>query len=327
MGSRREISVSFALALALVLLVLPGAAAAKPGYFTLPASRIAAVHFEGTNGYAIQLQVSGSRERRSYLSLVAKHGPGIAIYSTRKRVRLGPDGSISARLPGVGRIDLDFEPTSTRSQPNLEGCRGRPSVESHGYFRGRIDFRGRQGFTTADLRSARGSFDQEFGLTCPRHEPRHGGQSRVAAASPPQLVLTAARRIGNVSVSFLADDFGDEPPLGPSSIALGATTAHGVTFAAIVQRAGNRALEVPDLKSLTHAKAEPPAPFTGTAEYELLGPKKSSWTGDLAVELPGFGRVALAGPKFRSSLCRNKHCTGSLPPPKEDFAVSFQVVH
>jgi len=138
-------------------------------------------------------------------------------------------------------------------------------------------------------------------------------------------VLTAARRIGKVTISFLADEieFGNEPVLGPSSIAFAGMTAHGVTFAAVVQRrAGNRALEVPDLKSLASAKAAPPAPFTGTAEYERLGPKKSSWTGDLAVKLPGFGLVALAGPKFRSSLCRNKHCTGSLPPPKENFAVS-----
>jgi hypothetical protein len=56
------------------------------------------------------------------------------------------------------------------------------------------------------------------------------------------------------------------------------------------------------------------SPFSGSSTFQLLSSKKASWTGDLAVELPGLGRVALSGPKFYAGLCEGIKCTKTLPP-------------
>ena len=50
--------------------------------------------------------------------------------------------------------------------------------------------------------------------------------------------------------------------------------------------------QVPNLaEPLTEATLEPPAPFSGSATFHLDTPKTASWTGDLAVELPGLGKL------------------------------------
>ncbi|HEX4751855.1 MAG TPA: hypothetical protein VH268_03070, partial [Solirubrobacterales bacterium] len=61
------------------------------------------------------------------------------------------------------------------------------------------------------------------------------------------------------------------------------------------------------------ATLAPSSPFSGSATFELTSPTKASWSGDLAVELPGLGKVPLAGPKFYSGLCEGEICTKTLP--------------
>jgi hypothetical protein len=62
------------------------------------------------------------------------------------------------------------------------------------------------------------------------------------------------------------------------------------------------------------ANVEPPAPFRGSAHFRLESPTASTWLGDLGVELPGVGKVALAGPEFWSAICESTSCTDTLPP-------------
>jgi hypothetical protein len=67
---------------------------------------------------------------------------------------------------------------------------------------------------------------------------------------------------------------------------------------------------------LAEAVIEPPAPFSGSATFHLEGPKKASWTGNLAVELPGAGKVPLTGDEIYAGACRGqKNCTATLPTP------------
>jgi hypothetical protein len=58
------------------------------------------------------------------------------------------------------------------------------------------------------------------------------------------------------------------------------------------------------------ATVDPPSPFTGSASFQRESAKDFSWTGDLAVELPGIGEVTLAGPKFETALCLGRRCRG-----------------
>jgi hypothetical protein len=64
---------------------------------------------------------------------------------------------------------------------------------------------------------------------------------------------------------------------------------------------------------LAAAEVSPSAPFSGSASFALTSPRQAEWSGDLAVDLPGYGRVALTGPKIRAGLCETKACTPTLP--------------
>lgn len=74
------------------------------------------------------------------------------------------------------------------------------------------------------------------------------------------------------------------------------------------------AFQVPNLaEPLTEATVSPSAPFSGSATFHLDGPKTASWTGDLAVELPGAGEVPLSGEGISAGLCHGpSHCTKTL---------------
>jgi len=68
------------------------------------------------------------------------------------------------------------------------------------------------------------------------------------------------------------------------------------------------------------AELTPPAPFEGSARFELTSPKTSTWSGDLAIELPGFGSTQLAGKSFESTLCQRSRCTNTAPGTTGDVA-------
>jgi hypothetical protein len=312
----------------LALAGVPGQALAKPERFTLPGSHLAQIKLDGSHGYRLTLEVSGTgrASARALLSLAASRGHESGQYTTRQRVHFAPDDSIRARLPGVGRIDLSFQPTDTERRPVPRFCSGRAATEATGVFRGHLDLRGRQGFTEVHLRSATGTVHRDYRESCVVPHHPHSDSVTVPGEGESELPLdiSAATKQGKRSVGFLATELGARGEgLGLIVLAFAATSQHGVAFTAVdFFRVGAKALEIPDRDSLSQATVAPAAPFSGSAAFDLLAPHRSSWTGDLAATLPGFGRVALAGPRFKSSLCEEERCVGSLPRPKDSFVVS-----
>jgi hypothetical protein len=56
------------------------------------------------------------------------------------------------------------------------------------------------------------------------------------------------------------------------------------------------------------ASLNPPAPFAGSATFLQESATPPTWTGDLRVDLPGFGTVPLTGPGVKASLCAAPSC-------------------
>jgi hypothetical protein len=56
------------------------------------------------------------------------------------------------------------------------------------------------------------------------------------------------------------------------------------------------------------ATISPPAPFSGTGTFTREPGKAGSWSGDLKVEMPGFGSVPLAASDSRASICEIPGC-------------------
>jgi hypothetical protein len=315
-GRRMRIgtAVSAALLAVLALAALPAVSMAKSGGVNREADRFAELKFPGTHGYKIEVlvgEIGGSPTSNAVIT--ARKGIYTSNYIVNK-ASFDADGGIKVHVPGAGSIDLSFVPGRTQTLPLEKGCKGTPSTIQHGTFRGKIALTGRQGFTAAHRASAPGKISSDFKQTCKAVGARQARTSAAEEFSETLLIVDGAKSKNRV-VSFLANrPETNGKPANPNFTANAGIVHTSYSFFSEVVVAGKQAaFAVPDLKSLSEATVAPPAPFTGSATFELVSKKASSWTGDLAVDLPGIGKVALTGKGFLSDVCRDEHCTETSP--------------
>ncbi len=115
----------------------------------------------------------------------------------------------------------------------------------------------------------------------------------IRKSDPGQTTFQASingRKVGDFSVSYSAFDFDLEGDPTPN-------------------------FQAPNLaEPLAEATITPPAPFSGSATFHLEDPQTASWTGELAVEMPGLGKVPLTGDGIDAGLCKGPpNCTKTLP--------------
>lgn len=325
-GVKRGLAVAFAVTLS----ILGGASAgAKPRYQVSRPNQMAEVRFSGTNGYRFFAIALGPPEGgRASVVISALHQGGYAADYESRHGRLGRDGSIELHLHGVGYIRLEFEPKERRPVQRPEGCRGRKPIELVGLFRGTIELHGRRGFSEASASVARGSLLREFRQVCPKGDRALAHRGRRTGAGVPRFdtkTLDAQERANGAKLRFSVLDIGSEiTGTGPAFSASETIRSDGFDFvgrAEVVPKDEPETFAIPDLKAAADATAAPPDPFTGSAAFHLESPTESTWTGDLAVDLPGIGPVALAGPGFASALCVDQRCSGSLPISKTGIVV------
>lgn len=239
-------------------------------------------------------------------------------YSTHGR--LGKNGGVDAKLPGLGRLTVEFEQTKVEKSrfsgpPN---CSGWPQLIRHGIFRGSIMLRGEGGFTVVHRHSAPGVVKETFPRTCPEAEgeepsatrgtpgnqsifasgPSSGGIILFSAAGP--RPIAGAPESGLPTVEF---DLSYTSKRGGVQIAARAVATSGSDRFSVAAPAGTP----------TDATVEPPAPFEGGAVFHLDSPTTGSWAGDLRATLPGIGPVAVSGPGIWATLCEGTTCTETLP--------------
>jgi len=96
------------------------------------------------------------------------------------------------------------------------------------------------------------------------------------------------------------------------------------TTSVLGQEKGQFSLTAPNGTPI-EATVAPPAPFTGSAAFELESPTTASWTGDLSVEIPTLGTVDLTGPGFQAGACA-AHCAKTFPSHASFGVVEFQTI-
>lgn len=277
-------------------LLLPTGAAASSSIVAVPVDSYAEAHLTGTHGYRITIFVFGEA-----LMMTARKGTASVNYVLLKG---GIErGRIHARLPGVGRIFLEFHERSHPHDRSVSNCRSSETTRK-GVFVGTVKIRGERGYTSAIAHHVRGEIVQE-----PQEHCHRSPTARASRAG--DRLLSASTSRGRGHLSFTALDF-------PSSV-LGSD----LLFSASLQRVrGHMAIMTtqsaigkdPSVLEIEapprSASVTPPAPFTGSATFQQEAAGQFSWTGDLAVELPGIGEVSLAGPKFETSVCVGHKCRG-----------------
>jgi len=326
----------------MALALLPGTAMARvrpASRQSSPASRqirpevSAQFSLKGTNGFEVAVGVT-DRRRLSLSALKFGDVLEAASYSLRVHPNRGSD-IIVARLGRLGHIDMRFVPGKVRREKPPKGCHGAKTVIEQGHFVGVIAFHGEDGFTEVHSRRAVGAVTRTPALTCPSTSPppnlkklRHELEVEEAAKEAEESEKEEKDDEDEVlSIALSAKARGGHVALTASKVAL--REKHGKGFsltnvAVFGSRQRGRIKEkgvaaylfgkgstflVPNRKEPTsEAILKPPAPFSGSATFRRHRAKAPTWTGDLKIELPGFGQVRLAGRGTHASLCEGTAC-------------------
>jgi hypothetical protein len=290
---------------AIVAVALPGGAGAAARNVKIPATTYENASLKGSNGFKVELLVAPG-----FTSVDANKSIGhgtfeTTSYSTRSSKTVKGD-ALDERVGSYGKFRGRFVPRSTEDQKT--GCKGGPAIIEKGFYVGSFSFHGTDGFTRATAHRVRGTITRQPTEICREPSAPKASREREGSAGgeeAKQVDLNVSTRSGDVT--FMA-----QQTVEPFE---GGSTTHANFSASTYRRAGRvtisaflfsffgakpSAFEYPEPH--TEATITPPAPFSGSATYLSEGPKKSSWTGDLSVDLPGFGRVPLTGKKFTATI-------------------------
>ena len=298
-------------------MALPVSAVAKPRFSVQRPQRWSEFSLPATNGYRVTVGATKAiRKVPASVYVTASKGKRYRV-DYLARGRSTKDGGIEAKLPGVGRVAVRFQPAKViRGGTIAENCKGTRSVIRKGVFRGTIELRGELGYTILHATSARGKVTQSFRQVCDERES--GTKEGAPAPTFHERSLYTGTKEGAPAISFSAyvTEFGLKSG-GPhvNFIAYSSNRRDGLFVSSSVTVEGDAAeFATEPGGGLENASVTAPPPFQGSASFHLDSPTSSSWTGALSVELPGIGWVALAGPGFWSALCGEETCTKTLPP-------------
>jgi len=320
LGSSGRVGVLGILLAMLALAALPAGATAKPGRGDSEMRERATIRFQGSNGYRFEVAArAGQGDLLSgFVSVIAKSGPSSVRYLVPGS--LASDGSLNVHLPHVGRIAVKFDPTTTTRRRPPARCMGRARVVERGFFRGTIELHGERDYTMVDRTSARGRVIRSSRKSCGRGTSAERSASGDDTGNKGAFTLLAAG-VRKGSLNVLAMKFVLPTRSGTFISAEKRRFREGMLITSGVGvKAGAADFVVPDPGESKIAELKPPAPFQGTARFELTSPKTSTWRGDLAVELPGVGSTHLAGQSFESTLCQRASCTDTAPGPTGEAA-------
>jgi hypothetical protein len=308
---------------AIAILALPGGALAKPGFRRVAASTGFDFTLNGSAGYKITVVGLGRELSIQATKAVGRRADATVDYRDHGRPAIS--GSwVDVRLPGVASFNAHFIARGgTEKKSDKGGCTGARTVEK-GYFVGSLVFHGERGFTKADARRVPGTVTRTPTQLCPRptsfaEVPRPAGEEASEAEPEERTIelIAGERRRGLTLIGQRVETIADEPSFSQPILIVALshrsrnldTTHIVVDFEA---PAASFSVSAPGI-SPPEATLTPPSPFSGSATFGLTSPKRASWSGDLAVELPGLGTVRLTGPKFYSGLCEGETCTKTLP--------------
>lgn len=181
-------------------------------------------------------------------------------------------------------------------------------MKQRGHFVGTIHFRGERGYTSAQASRVKGTIQTATKEICKR-SPSEDDDSEPSAD---KTELYAQSKSGNQGVAFDAFMLGDPIDLTTFGASV-VERRRGMTIFRHTFAEGKKGdIAIGDTRPYPlSATVTPPAPFSGSAEYERTPDGERTWTGSLAVTLPGLGRVPLTGPKFDPRLCQLSGCSGN----------------
>jgi hypothetical protein len=276
----------------LLLALLAGCFVAAPAAAeSLPAPggfRLSASHGYSIHGIAFDGDPRG--EHDEVILFVGRQDSSVAYFALGKASVT--ETTVSADLGSLGSIDLRFVPSG---KPRVEksACNPKPIEFDSGFYEGRIDVEGEEGYAEAHATRARGEIRLEASLIC------GASVNEGSGGHAPGARLLARRHWHHSKLEFEATK---NSPTRPSRFRASIEERRGSMFIAreVNSEAGAGAFDF-DVPTQT-ALVDPPAPFSGFARFIRRDDRPGRLRGDLRVDFPGRSDVFLGG--RRSSLIR-----------------------
>lgn len=256
---------------------VPRAPLPIPEGFQLPAD----------NGYTLNaVAIPPRRGTQGSLLLIASAKGRQVTYEAPATVT---ETSIEANLGEIGEVAVEFQRSNKAA---VVSCGKRKVRFDSGSWVGTVEFHGEEGYAAAEATSIPGSVESFVGEFCGplsgegSSGPRRGAELFVRnPALGPQLSVHKQRPgAAALIVARLREYLG-----GISIERVAAAWMPGRDF-------------VYDQRFLRTAEVTPPAPFAGSARFDLGLKAGRRWSGDLTVDMPGRTDVPLTGPLLRASL-------------------------
>jgi hypothetical protein len=267
--------------------------------------------FPASNGYRITVigEVGADRGAPDDVTVSASKGDASVNYLGHGRLTAN---RMSASFGRFGSFSLRFRPSGKVRRVKVpSSCvKDRPPVVTArlGTYVGVIRFRGEGGYTKVLAHQAQGGLGDPLAikpkLECQERSPsarkREGDAVRLEATAK-----TASGVVGFGAWAGPAFPFTGVGSAGSADpytfVVFGSEKAAGIQIIRSVAARGPTGDFVFD-PGLSSATVTPPAPFGGSASFSRGADGSTTWTGSLAVSLPGLGSVPLAGSSFESEL-------------------------
>jgi hypothetical protein len=239
-----------------------------------------------SNGYSIHaLAFDGDRfGKPDVLILFVGRSDEGATYFVRKGVAV-TESTISASLGDLGSIDLHFAPSGeTRHQTS--SCDSHPIEFDSGFYEGRIDFIGEEGYTEAHRERARGEVKIAASLIC-----GSSGDEGIGGYSPGARLLVRREWAGGGVELEVTKNSPSRPSRFRAEVKerkQGMVVARAVTAEA---KPTAFSFDVP----AQVATLKLPSPFNGSARFLPSGEGPGRLSGHAGVDFPGRSNVSLSG--------------------------------
>jgi hypothetical protein len=324
------------------LLVLPGPAlAAKTRTKVEPGSTWISVDLPSRGAWQIEILTASNGKSRTPVSISANDRAAHASLSYGVHGRWTKDGTIVAKFPGLGRVNLRFDQANVKKEVDRAepGCTvGRETLVRKGTFRGRIKLDDRKGFGHVNLGEAPGTIFDFPAETCPAGKHRAANEVEeeeegVESTGPLSRSFHAGRKLDGGQLIFDVETFpgGFFGEKGSPQFAFSAglfKIHHGLsTYATVTSPLATKGFDVTPAGDAT---VTPPTPFEGSGTFEVESPTGASWTGDLSVAIPTVGKVNLTAPGTWSTLCEGSSCvetsSGTHTPATSRAGIEWQTI-
>lgn len=302
--------VGVALLVAVGLLAPANSSAAET--FSFGPGSVTFARVRASHGY----RANFSENDKGYFFVRVKgHGATTDFAMHTKRA---PRDHLVADFGKRGRFDLRFVPVG-KPEPLSIGslCQGKKGSWQPGYLTGRAHFHTERGFSRFSVHrvpAAKESWSHltcEFGQVAPPGHPKEKRSTLEALATeyPQGFSLTGPKR----TLSFRATQYYRHAKRAGRRVGFVAELKEKAGRVSIHRKVAvatsERSLSFPGVPRLPEEmEVQPPAPFTGSAEFLRTHESTFTWSGDLAVTFPGLGPIRLTGPRFDVVICGPKGC-------------------